>query len=108
MMRARLCIAHTSMDLLTLEHFAGCLNETFLADMQGMEAAFVLVEVKPLQGSLQGSHRAPFSLLFHNGSPVLFPQQTYRLRHPALGELDVFLVPVAQNRDGFVYQAVFN
>ena len=27
------------MDLLSLEHFSGCLNETFSADLQGMQAA---------------------------------------------------------------------
>ena len=38
----------------------------------------------------------------------LFPQQTYAMRHEALGEVGIFLVPVAQERDGFLYQAVFN
>jgi hypothetical protein len=53
-------------------------------------------------------HRAPFSLLFRNTSSFLFPQQTYRMRHARLGELGIFLVPVARERDGFLYQAVFN
>ncbi|NYZ61331.1 DUF6916 family protein [Luteimonas deserti] len=96
------------MDLLTLEHFAGCLNETFMADIQGLEAPFVLVEAAPVQATLPGAQRTPFSLLFHNGSPLLFPQQTFRMRHPRLGDVGIFLVPIAQNREGFVYQAVFN
>ena len=31
------------MDLLSLDQFAGCLHETFSADLQGMQIAFVLV-----------------------------------------------------------------
>jgi hypothetical protein len=52
--------------------------------------------------------RAPFSLLFRNTAPILFPQQMYPLRHPRMGEIGIFLVPIAQERAGFLYQAVFN
>jgi hypothetical protein len=97
-----------SMDLLSLEQFAGCLNETFAARMQGMDAPFVLVDAQPLPHRGRDAARAPFSLMFRNGSPLLFPQQTYRMQHPRLGELDIFLVPVARDREGFLYQAVFN
>jgi hypothetical protein len=30
------------------------------------------------------------------------------MRHPRLGEIGIFLVPVAREREGFLYQAVFN
>ena len=96
------------MDLLSLDHFAGCLNETFAADLQGMQASFVLVEARPLPTRAQDAARAPFSLVFHNTSALLFPQQTYRMHHPRLGSTDIFLVPVAQDKTGFLYQAVFN
>ncbi|MGJ4728828.1 DUF6916 family protein [Luteimonas sp. SDU101] len=96
------------MELLHLEHFSGCLGETFAAQLNGMEASFVLVEAQPLPGRAKDAMRAAFSLVFLNASPVLLPQQIYPMRHPRLGELGVFLVPVAQNRDGFLYQAVFN
>jgi hypothetical protein len=96
------------MDLLSLDHFAGCLNETFSADLQGMQLAFVLVEALPLPAKATDGQRAPFSLVFHNGSALLFPQQTYRMHHPRVGGVDIFLVPVAQDKTGFLYQAVFN
>ncbi|WP_369944858.1 DUF6916 family protein [Xanthomonas medicagonis] len=95
------------MELLTLEHFAGSVNETFAADLNEGEVPFVLVEARPLPVK-SNMHRAPFSLLFRNTSSFLFPQQTYRMRHPRLGEVGIFLVPVARERDGFLYQAVFN
>jgi hypothetical protein len=96
------------MDLLTLEHFAGCVNETFAACLEEVEVPFVLVEARPLQQRVPNAMRAPFSLLFRNESSFLFPQQTYRMRHARIGEVGIFLVPVAQERAGFLYQAIFN
>jgi len=96
------------MNLLMLDHFAGCLNETFHAGLNDGEIDFVLVQATPLTGSLPGADRAPFSLVFRNSSALLFPQQTYRMRHPRVGDVDIFLVPIARDRDGFLYQAVFN
>lgn len=75
--------------------------------MNDGEIPFVLVEARPLP-TTQAVHRAPFSLLFRNSSAFLFPQQIYQLRHSRLGEVGVFLVPVARERDGFLYQAIFN
>ena len=96
------------MDLLSLEHFAACLNETFSADMQGMQVDFVLVEALPLAARVPDAPRAPFSLVFRNESAVLFPQQIYRMHHPRLGDTGIFLAPVPQDKTGFLYQAAFN
>jgi hypothetical protein len=97
------------MQLLMLEDFAGCVNETFVATLDDINVEFVLVEARPLpEGQVRNPARAPFSLLFRNTAPILFPQQMYPLRHPRMGEIGIFLVPVAQERAGFLYQAVFN
>lgn len=96
------------MELLTLEHFAGCLNETFPAALKDGEIEFVLVEARPLPGGAPNPVRAPFSLLFRNSAALLFPQQTYRMQHARIGGFDIFLVPIAREREGFLYQAVFN
>ena len=96
------------MELLTLEHFAGCVNETFAAEYDGISMEFVLVEARPLPPSNVAVARAPFSLLFRNEAPIVFPQQIYPLKHARVGEVGVFLVPIAQERAGFLYQAVFN
>jgi hypothetical protein len=96
------------MDLLKLEDFAGCLNDTFHAALNDGEIAFVLVEARPLPMGNIKAMREPFSLLFRNTAAFLFPQQIYQMRHPRIGQVGIFLVPVAQERDGFLYQAVFN
>jgi hypothetical protein len=96
------------MELLTLEHFAGHVNETFPAALNDGEVPFVLVEARALAQRSPTAARPPFSLLFRNAASFLFPQQTYQMRHPRLGEIGIFLVPVAREREGFLYQAVFN
>ena len=95
------------MELLTLEHFSGHVNETFPAAINDGEVSFVLVEARGLPAGPHHS-RPPFSLLFRNTASFLFPQQTYQMQHPRLGEIGIFLVPVAREREGFLYQAIFN
>jgi hypothetical protein len=98
-----------AVQILTLEHFASRLHQTFTVDLGHGKSPFVLIEAKPLAApALRGMLRAPFSLLFHHVSPVLFPQRIYQMESPGIGDFGVFLVPVARNQDGFVYQAVFN
>lgn len=53
-------------------------------------------------------HNEVFSLFFRGPKEVFLPQGTRRLRHSQLGEVEIFLVPVAQKNDGFDYEAVFN
>ena len=97
------------MDLLTLEHFTPYINDTFSASLVDGEVPFVLVEARPLPipANYPGL-RAPYSLLFRNGAPLLFPQQTYQVKHEKMGQFGLFLVPIARERDGFIYQAVFS
>lgn len=100
------------MRVMTLGDFAARVNETFTVSLdQGQgNAPFVLVEARPLDGPTQqaGPTRDPFSLLFRNQAEILFPQRIYSMHHEATGEFGIFLVPIARERAGFLYQAVFN
>ena len=49
-----------------------------------------------------------FSVFFLGPLERLMPQGTRKVRHTQLGELEIFLVPVAKKNDGFEYEAVFN
>src|SRR3546814_17287188 len=71
------------MELLTLEHFSGHVNDTFSAVLNDDAVPFQLVEARALP-STPGATRQPFALLFRNGSSFLFPQQLYRLPHDRL------------------------
>lgn len=96
------------MDLLTVEHFSGCVNETFTAALNEGEIEFLLVEARAIEQRIPNAMRVPFSLLFRNTAVFLFPQQIYQMRHPRIGEVGIFLVPIAREREGFLYQATFN
>lgn len=94
---------------LTLEHFVGHLNKDFTVATEHGGTPFTLIEAQAAGTTLpQGMTRLPFSLLFHSAAEMLFPQGVYRVNHPEMGELEIFLVPVARHSPGFVYQAIFN
>lgn len=99
-----------TMKLLAIEDFAAAQNQTFdLAMGADSSMPLTLVEVRPLAAApAAGTMRFPFSLMFRSQSAVVLPQNIYGLRNTVMGALQVFLVPVARDRDGIVYQAVFN
>jgi len=97
------------MEFLQLAHFATRLNETFAVDIDGQTTSFTLLEARPLAfRAMPGMVREPFSLIFRHEAAVVFPQRIYAMTNPAIGEFGIFLVPVARDRDGFLYEAVFN
>jgi hypothetical protein len=95
--------------LVSLQNFASAANQSF--DLAIGEAAMplTLVEVRPLPPRpFPGMAREPFSLIFRSQSQLVLPQRSYKLRHPEMGDLDVFLVPVGKDVQGVLYQAVYN
>jgi hypothetical protein len=97
------------MQLMTLERFAGCLGQGFDVDLGATSVALTLSEARPLpQQGFAAAMRQPFSLLFRSGSPVVLPQKIYRMTNATVGPVDIFIVPVARDRQGIVYQAIFN
>lgn len=58
--------------------------------------------------SVKTKHSEAFSLFFRGPSDTFLPQRTRTMKHPTLGEFELFLVPVAQDKNGFQYEAVFN
>lgn len=94
---------------LRLEHFTDHLNKDFVAATGQGNTSFALVKIESLsEETPAGLTRPPFVLIFHNQSETLFPQGIYAMRHPELGAVDIFLVPIERGAPGFVYQAVFN
>lgn len=97
------------MQLLSVQNFAGAANQEFEISIGETAMTVTLIEVKPLQQrGYPGMMREPFSLLFKSASPVILPQKMYRMKNPAIGALDMFLVPIAREGTAIVYQAVFN
>lgn len=97
------------MNILTIQNFAGAANQTF--DVQLGEAGHVmtLVDVRPLPPQpFPGMRREPFALTFRSQSPLILPQRLYHMRNPAMGALEIFLVPLGRDAAGTLYQATFN
>ena len=75
------------MELLTLEHFSGCVNEPFTTRLDDVSLDFVLVEARAIGAGAPHPVRQPFSLLFRNTAAVVFPQKIYPMQHPRVGEV---------------------
>ena len=58
-------------------------------------------DTEPAQG------RHPFSLVFRSAPGVPLPQRIYTLEHAELGRFELFLVPIAADREGVRYEAIF-
>jgi hypothetical protein len=55
-----------------------------------------------------GAQRVQFSLVFTTDADTLLPQGIQELRHPTLGDLALFLVPIGPGADGrHRYEAAF-
>lgn len=89
------------------EDFDGCLNTKFRLAVESPEPVELeLVEITEPPIDVAGYER--FSLFFRGPAKYVLQQHTYPLEHEALGLQHIFLVPVAREGDGYLYEAVFN
>ena len=94
-------------DSLTRIAFEPHLNTTFRLNVaEGQSIDLELVEANDKTPS--GFDGEQFSLIFKGPPDLYFEQQICPLEHPAMGRLDLFLVPVEQTKDGYYYEAFFN
>jgi hypothetical protein len=92
---------------LTLDDFAPRVGERFALRIDGREdVALELLEARGLGPGYE--QREAFALLFRGPADPPLPQATYRLAHAGLGDLEIFIVPVAQGEAGRDYEAIFS
>lgn len=93
-------------ELLTKEAFAENLNTKFSIQLEDSKAAELeLIEVVEASST---SRQRQFSVFFRGPLEYMLPQGTYHMEHEKMGALDLFIVPVGREQDGFRYEAVFN
>ena len=109
---------------LTRSKFTPYLGEFFLVRLNGEEIYLQLIEITDLKHASintsalsrkeDASFKAKldeesFTLLFRSMSQMLLPQNTRKLEHNTLGQIELFLVPL-DRPDGpwHFYEAVFN
>ncbi|PYS20653.1 MAG: hypothetical protein DMF72_20600 [Acidobacteria bacterium] len=93
---------------LTEKEFSQHLNTKFKTKIDDQPIDLELIEVKsyfPQENEQAGMER--FSVFF-NGPSTYLPQRVYSFEHDAMGQFDLFLVPISQNGTSFRYEAVFN
>ncbi len=96
---------------LTLSDFSPTVGSSFQVRTEpNVALELELLEAVNLgAASISSSTRSEsFSLLFKGPNDVMLPQQICPMNHPELGELSIFLVPVAREADGMRYEAIFN
>lgn len=95
---------------LTLDRFEPLVGSRFTLRLPsgdgGAELPTQLIQAEAGRGGTPGG-RQPFSLVFETPPEPALPQSIYRLEHPQLQALDIFLVPVARTATGLHYEAVF-
>jgi hypothetical protein len=64
-----------------------------------------LVQVSELRST---PRQEMFSILFRGPLETPLVQRIYRMEHAQMGALELFIVPVARNEQGYEYEAVFN
>ena len=94
----------------TAADFAKHLNTNFRVELESpgpIELKLIAVTPRKSEPNEQtGMER--FSAVFNGPADVFLPQGTYRVTHPEMGELYVFLVPLAPEAGVFRYEAVYN
>lgn len=94
------------LEKLTREDFAGCVGSSFRLcpdDPSGFDLVVEQVsELKAIEG------QESFSVYFRGPADRGVPQAIYLLEHDRLGRLEIFIVPIARDEKGFLYEALFN
>jgi len=93
-------------DNLTKEAFKENLNTEFRLQLEpSSTVALELVEI--LEG-VSTSRQEQFTLTFRGPLESEFGQGMRDVEHDRMGKFVLFLVPIARNSDGMLYEAVFN
>lgn len=91
--------------MFTLARFEPLVGSRFTLRLDdAAELPAQLIQANPGRGT---SASQSFSLLFEAPAEPVLPQRIYRLEHPQLDAMDIFLVPVARAAAGLHYEAVF-
>ena len=89
----------------SIEDFAGRVGETFSIDSGEAGLALTLETAQPLPDGVRAA--GSFRLVFRGPAEPALPQAIYPFAYD--GEVfDIFIVPIARDADGMLYEAIFN
>jgi hypothetical protein len=97
------------MAILTEKEFAKHVGTNFHAKLDERDVDLTLAEVKGYpQDPSDKREMERFSLFFDGPLDSPLPQQSFQMQHDVMGEVEIFLVPIRGDENGFRYEAVFN
>lgn len=97
-------------DELVLESFENARDQVFRVRDGDAVIELILRDVNPVgtERSRRPDGRKPFSLVFHGQRGLHFPQQIVTMENDTMGELSIFVVPIAPDEHGDSrFEAVF-
>jgi len=94
---------------ISAKEFNAFLNQAMLIHFdEGNQVPSSVIRVTELE-SYSPLERGPFSVEFQTtGDETYRPQGIYKINHPEIKDLNVFLVPVGKDVNGMKYEAVFS
>jgi hypothetical protein len=97
------------LDKLKSSDFTPYLHQKFLLHIgEAAPREAELLEVRELGAAGPNAQRKPFAIILRGPRDRRLPQMIYKVQHETLGEMEIFLVPVAVDEKGYHYEAVFN
>lgn len=90
-------------DRLDYEDFCEILDTDFSLAENDFKLRFFEISEKK-----ETSQTVGFALYLKGATDFFLEQKIYDLRHEKLGAGSLFMVPIRQDPDGFVYESVFN
>lgn len=97
------------LDQLTIESFEPHVGESFFAEFPNdTKVELRLVQVaKVMESEAAQLKRHPFSLYFIGPKSYLLKQHVYTVTHEKFEPMQIFMVPVGEQNDVYVYEVVF-
>lgn len=99
-----------SLDALTVQDFAEVLGQELEVSEDAATPPLTVLRLKRLDELREAPNRdlrKPFSLTFEGPADVALEQRTYCFKSPALGQIEIFIVPIAQDQTTRTYEAIF-
>ena len=98
-----------TLDQITIEDFKELLNQKIpIQFTPSITLDAELIEVN-LVKNYSPLERSPFSFVLRTSQKTdYYPQGSYIIKHPTLGDMYLFLVPIGLDSEGTKYQAIFS
>jgi hypothetical protein len=97
-----------ALNQLTHAHFEPYVGQAFQCSDGKNSCPLTLAKVRKLAGGRAGAPREPFALDFEGVPTLRIPQGIYRVEHPQLGTMEIFIVQTGASATASHFEVIFN